>query len=374
MHLASFLNFSCVAIVGLSVLTSCSSDPEPEALPEVNAITPTSGFINTPVFISGTNFSTILSENEVTFNGIEAVVTDATVTQLTAAVPLSAATGPVAVTVKGREATGKPIFNVVSVSVLTTADVNTLTSATATGGGNVTSDGGSAVIVRGICWSAKPTPTVDDSKTIDGTGPGSFTSSITGLTEGLVYYARAYATNYAGIAYGDEVTFTALVIGQFYEGGHLGYLLQPQDTGYSAVEAHGLIVASKKFLPDAKWFYGPNKTIGTKTSLGSGRANTNLIMGNQGQAPANGFFYAAQYCYNMDIFEYNDWYLPSKDELDKLYINRDKLPWMTDGERNYYWTSSEQSTNEAWIQSFKTGVQSTYSKGGVVFASPVRSF
>ena len=199
---------------------------------EVTKISPASGPINTPVIISGTSFSTIFGETKVTFNGKEAVLTLVTSTQLTTTVPISAATGPMVVTVKGQAAANQPVFTVISIPVLTTS-VKTLTAITAEGGGNITSDGGAPITARGVCWSTNPTPTIDDNKTSDGTGTGAFVSSITGLTEGSVYYARAYAVNSVGTAYGNEMTFTALVIGQTYQGGYLGYLLQPDNWAIS---------------------------------------------------------------------------------------------------------------------------------------------
>jgi sugar lactone lactonase YvrE len=103
---------SPIAVAALIVIASCSNEPEPLALPQVNAIFPTSGPTNTPVIITGTNFSTVLAENKVTFNGKDAVVTAATRTQLTATVPLLADTGPVVVTVKGNSVEHHPIFTV----------------------------------------------------------------------------------------------------------------------------------------------------------------------------------------------------------------------------------------------------------------------
>jgi len=94
------------------------------------------------------------------------------------------------------------------VPVLTTAAVSDITQTTAQCGGTVTSDGGSPVTARGVCWSTNPTPTVADNKTTDGAGVGSFTSSIIGLTAGTPYYVRAYATNSVGTGYGNEVSFT----------------------------------------------------------------------------------------------------------------------------------------------------------------------
>jgi hypothetical protein len=71
--------------------------------------------------------------------------------------------------------------------------------------GNVSSDGGAGVTAKGVCWSTNQNPTVADSKTNDGTGAGSFTSTLSGLNSGMIYYARAYATNSQGTAYGKQV-------------------------------------------------------------------------------------------------------------------------------------------------------------------------
>jgi len=90
---------------------------------------------------------------------------------------------------------------------LTTTSVICFTSTAAAIGGNITSDEGSAVTARGVCWSTSTSPTTADSKTSDGTGTGIFTSEILGLAGGTTYYARAYATNSGGTAYGNEVTF-----------------------------------------------------------------------------------------------------------------------------------------------------------------------
>jgi len=72
----------------------------------------------------------------------------------------------------------------------------------------VTSDCGATVTARGVCWSTGQTPTVADNRTTDGTGAGSFSSSITGLTPNTTYYVRAYATNSAGTGYGSAMSFT----------------------------------------------------------------------------------------------------------------------------------------------------------------------
>lgn len=96
----------------------------------------------------------------------------------------------------------------VTVPTLTTTAVTSITMTTATSGGNITSDNGGAVTARGVCWSTTTAPTVANSKTTNATGTGAFTSSLTGLTAATTYYVRAYATNSAGTAYGNEISFT----------------------------------------------------------------------------------------------------------------------------------------------------------------------
>ena len=93
---------------------------------------------------------------------------------------------------------------------ITTANVTSITANTAVCGGNVTSDGGGTVTARGVCWSTSPNPTISNNKTTNGSGTGSFTSNITGLTDGTTYYVRAYATNEYGTGYGEEKSFTTL--------------------------------------------------------------------------------------------------------------------------------------------------------------------
>jgi hypothetical protein len=104
------------------------------------------------------------------------------------------------------------------VSFTTPTDLPSVTGAAitksgtaASSGGNVTKDGGAAVTARGVVWSATTTlPTAEvSSKTVNGSGTGSFTSALTGLIQNTAYYARAYATNSEGTGYGAIFTFTS---------------------------------------------------------------------------------------------------------------------------------------------------------------------
>lgn len=92
---------------------------------------------------------------------------------------------------------------------LTTTAVANITATTVTSGGTIVSDGGATITQRGVVWSTSANPTIAlATKTTDGSGMGSFTSTITGLTPATNYHLRAYATNSAGTSYGAEVSFT----------------------------------------------------------------------------------------------------------------------------------------------------------------------
>ncbi|WP_420574541.1 hypothetical protein [Kordia sp.] len=88
------------------------------------------------------------------------------------------------------------------------AAITNITGTSAESGGEVTNEGGASVTAKGICWSTSPNPITTDNVTNDGDGIGTFTSTLTGLTENETYYVRAYATNNIGTAYSDEVEFS----------------------------------------------------------------------------------------------------------------------------------------------------------------------
>ena len=103
----------------------------------------------------------------------------------------------------------KDLNSIVSIPSLTTTSITAVSTSSATSGGNITSDGGASITARGVVWSTTTNPTIAlTTKTSDGTGTGSFTSSLTNLTPKTTYYVRAYATNIAGTGYGNEISFT----------------------------------------------------------------------------------------------------------------------------------------------------------------------
>ena len=91
-----------------------------------------------------------------------------------------------------------------------TSAVSEITINSAVCGGEVTSDGNGTITARGICWSTSQNPMIEDNKTTNGSGLGSFTSNLSNLSPNTTYYVRAYATNEVGTSYGNEVSFTTL--------------------------------------------------------------------------------------------------------------------------------------------------------------------
>ncbi len=99
-------------------------------------------------------------------------------------------------------------------ATVNTTAVTNITTTTATSGGNVTDDGGHTVTAKGVCWSTSINPTTGNTHTNDGTGEGTFISTLTGLQPNTTYYVRAYATNSEGTAYGGNVSFKTLEEGE----------------------------------------------------------------------------------------------------------------------------------------------------------------
>ncbi|MCB9425859.1 MAG: hypothetical protein H6584_02350 [Flavobacteriales bacterium] len=135
--------------------------------------------------------------------------------------------------------TGSYTFTAVSSvpTLAATTAATSITTTTATSGGNVTSDGGAAVTERGIVYATTANPTTGNTKVQSGSGTGSFTSNMTGLSPNTTYYVRAYAINSVGPAYGAQISFTTSA-GPAITGAKLGVKFNggAADWGYAGLQ------------------------------------------------------------------------------------------------------------------------------------------
>jgi hypothetical protein len=252
---------------------------------------------------------------------------------------------------------------------ISTTVVSSITKNSAISGGNITADGGSAVTSRGICWSTSANPTLANNYTANGSGNGSYNVTMTGLSASTTYYVRAYATNCSGTYYGTQQSFTTLAaisVGDSYGGGIVAYIFQSGDPGYVAGETHGLIAATSDIPYLTPWGCNGYTQGASGTALVAGYSNTAIIIS---------MCYdlcAAYYCWYTYTSGYTDWYLPSRDELSKLYLNKSAIGGFSNA---IYWSSSETDFARAWIQDFTTGTQySTGSKASSYQTRQVRRF
>ena len=167
------------------------------------------------------------------------------------------------------------------------------------------------------------------------------------------------------------VPVAPVAIGEACDGGVVAYILQSGDPGYSATVQHGLIAATGDQGDAIRWalpsYEDTSVPGGTGTAIGTGAANTTKIIAQNGA----GVTYAAGLARACTDGGYRDWYLPSKDELNKLYISRAAIGGFY---RTGYWSSSEYRVWLAFWQNFDGGDQFPNDKGFMKNVRAVRSF
>lgn len=160
--------------------------------------------------------------------------------------------------------------------VVTTATVSGVTSTSAVCGGTVTATGGSAVTARGVCWGISSNPTIIGAHTTDGSGTGTFTSNLTGLTTGVTYYVRAYATNASGTAYGAQYSFVAAELPVVTTGNISNLYVSTVNMAGNITSDGGYAVTSRGFC----FSTSPNPTVSStlKVTAGSGNGSFSATM------------------------------------------------------------------------------------------------
>ena len=162
----------------------------------------------------------------------------------------------------------------------------------------------------------------------------------------------------------------SLSIGDHYQGGKVAYILVSGDPGYDAIVQHGLIAATADQSTGIQWNNGYSYTLtgATGTAIGTGLSNTNTIITSQGATSTN---YAAGLARAYTGGGYTDWYLPSQDELNKLYLNKTAIGGFASF---YYWSSTERDFSNAWYQYFFIGSQFYQGKNNESYVRAIRAF
>ena len=235
----------------------------------------------------------------------------------------------------------------------------------------------SPFIQQGICWSTNPSFTYDSINNIkESDTASSYNVVITGLSPGITYYAHAYAINVINskndTTYSDKIlTFRTPAITPYFFGEPMfgGLIFYIDTTGQ-----HGLVCGTTDLGGDSVFWNNSNDTlISTSTDIGTGYTNTQNLITYYG----NDSISAPALCVNYRGGGYTDWFLPSKDELNQMYINLYSKGFGNFSSTGSYWSSSEYIYNGgyyAWSQYFNNGYQYYFNQGLYLKVRAVRAF
>ena len=261
-----------------------------------------------------------------------------------------------------------------------TAVTNVKTSGSISAGLGASSFSGKVIV--GASSAASASAILEASSTTQGFLPPRMTSierdAIASPALGLIVYCincsvKGQMQYFDGMSWVDMVgnaAISGLNIGTLFQGGQIAYILQSGDPGYDPNKLHGLIAATTDQSSGIRWYIGLNITTGaTGTTIGTGLANTNTIISSQDPTSTS---YAAGLARAHNGGSYTDWYLPSQDELAKLYAMH--LLGFGGFTNHLYWSSTEVDVGNARLNYFLDGSQLTNNKGGTVYVRAIRAF
>lgn len=260
-----------------------------------------------------------------------------------------------------------------------TVSVNDISTHAAVLTGTVTDEGNTPVTEKGFCVSIVPNPSINNLKFPVAIGKGPFSYFLANLSENKTYYIVAYAMNEKGVTYGNPISFKTLAsvqtpspeptnpatavtpsteslkIGNMHQGGIICYLFKETDPGFVKGEQHGFVVSPEDVAKSTYWGCPGLSIIKARAeNIGAGKANSAEIIRMCGTLNS-----AARLCANYTYGGYSDWFLPSKNELNQIYLQADKIGGID--KTDLYWSSTEYSgttitdQNIAWLQLFIDG-------------------